>query len=121
MKIATLASCPVSGGKVAHVNDARAQTFPGRSANHVLDDLVAVVGDHLWAAEQGLDALDITWDEGPNANVSTADVLSGLVSASEKAGAVAKSIGDIAKGLSEGSKLEATYHVPSSPMRQWSR
>ena len=112
VKIATLASCPVFGGKVAHVNDERAKTMPGVRQVIVLDDLVAVVGDHMWAAKQGLDALDITWDEGPNAAVSTADVLNGLVTASEKAGAVAKSTGDIDKALGEGTKLEATYHVP---------
>ena len=112
VKIATLASCPVFGGKVAHVNDERAKTMPGVRQVIILDDLVAVVGDHMWAAKQGLDALDITWDEGPNAALSTADVLNGLVTASEKAGAVAKSTGDIAKALGEGTKLEATYHVP---------
>ncbi|HEY1863515.1 MAG TPA: xanthine dehydrogenase family protein molybdopterin-binding subunit [Roseiarcus sp.] len=112
VKIATLASCPVFGGKLAHVSDERAKTMPGVRQVIVLDDLVAVVGDHMWAAKQGLNALDITWDEGPNANVSTADVLNGLVLASEKAGAVAKSTGDIDKALGEGTKLEATYHVP---------
>jgi isoquinoline 1-oxidoreductase beta subunit len=112
VKIATLASCPVFGGKVAQVNDARARGVPGVRQIVVLDDLVAVVGDHMWAAKEGLEALDVTWDEGPNATVSTADVLNGLIAASEKEGAVAKSTGDIAKGLGEGTKLEATYHVP---------
>ena len=112
VKIATLASCPVFGGKVAHVNDGAAQSVPGVRQIVVLDDLVAVVGDHMWAAKQGLAALEVTWDEGPNANVTTADVLNGLVAASEKQGAVAKSTGDIAAGLAEGTKLEAAYHVP---------
>jgi isoquinoline 1-oxidoreductase beta subunit len=112
VKIATLASCPVLGGKVAHVSDERAKTVPGVRQVVVLDDFVAVVGDHMWAAKQGLAALDITWDDGPNADLSTADVLNGLVAASEKTGAVAKSTGDLAAALSEGTKLEATYHVP---------
>ena len=112
VKIATLASCPVFGGKVAHVRRRAGRNVPGVRQIVVLDDLVAVVGDHMWAAKQGLAALDITWDEGPNADVSTADVLNGLVAASEKAGAVAKSTGDVAKALGEGTKLEATYHVP---------
>jgi isoquinoline 1-oxidoreductase subunit beta len=112
VKIATLASCPVFGGKIAHVSDGRAKTVPGVRQVVVLDDLVAVVGDHMWAAKQGLDALDITWDEGPNAGVSTSDVLNGLVAASEKAGVVAKSTGDAAKALAEGMRLDATYHVP---------
>ncbi len=100
------------GGKIAHVGDGRAKTVPGVRQVVVLDDLVAVVGDHMWAAKQGLDALDITWDEGPNAGVSTSDVLNGLVAASEKAGVVAKSTGDAAKALAEGMRLDATYHVP---------
>ena len=112
VKIATLASCPVFGGKVAHVDDGRAKTMPGVRQVVVLDNLVAVVVDHMWAAKQGLGALDITWDEGPNADLSTGDVLSGLVAASEKAGAVAKSTGDTVKALAEGTGLEATYHVP---------
>jgi isoquinoline 1-oxidoreductase subunit beta len=112
VKIATLASCPVFGGKVAHVNDEQAKTMPGVRQVIVLDDLVAVVGDHMWAAKKGLNALDITWDEGPNASVSTADILNGLMSASEKAGAVAKSTGDAAKAQGGETKLEATYHVP---------
>src|SRR5271154_5799249 len=112
VKIATLASCPVFGGKVAHVNDGRAKTVPGVRQVIILDDLVAVVGDHMWAAKKGLNALDITWDEGPNAAMSAADVLNGLVAASENKGAVAKSTGDVAKALGDGTKVEATYHVP---------
>jgi isoquinoline 1-oxidoreductase beta subunit len=112
VKVATLASCPVFGGKVAHVNDERAKSVAGVRQVIVLDDLVAVVGDHMWAAKKGLDALDITWDEGPNAEMSTADVLNGLVAASENKGAVAKSTGDVAKALSQETKIEATYHVP---------
>ena len=44
-------------------------------ANHkqiiVLSDLVAVVGDNMWAAKRGVEALDVAWNEGPNADVST--------------------------------------------------
>ena len=58
MKFATLAQCPVFGGKVAHVDDSAAKAVPGVRQIVVLDDLVAVVGDHTWAAKKGLDALD---------------------------------------------------------------
>ncbi len=56
VKIATLMACPVFGGKVAHVDDSKARGVPGVRQIVVLDDLVAVVGDHMWAAKQGLDA-----------------------------------------------------------------
>src|SRR2546422_4744377 len=35
-----------------------------------LADAVAVVAEHMWAAQQGVAALDIRWDEGPNAQRS---------------------------------------------------
>jgi isoquinoline 1-oxidoreductase beta subunit len=112
MKFATLAACPVFGGKVGKVDDSAARKIPGVRKIVVLDDMVAVVGDHMWAAKKGLDALVIDWDEGPNARISSKDIWQDLRSASEKDGAVAKSEGDIAKGLATGDKLEASYELP---------
>ena len=40
-----------------------------------LNDAVAVIADHMGAAKKGLAALAITWDEGPNAQLSTADLV----------------------------------------------
>src|SRR5579872_2979412 len=97
MKIATLKSCPVFGGKVAHVDDSHAQAVPGVRQIVVLDDLVAVVGDHMWAAKQGLDALVISWDEGANAKVTTSDVVNGLRAAIDRQGVTAKSTGNISQ------------------------
>src|SRR6202048_2519077 len=64
MKFATLAACPVFGGKVGKVDDSAPRKIPGVRKIVVLDDMVAVVGDHMWAAKKGLDALVIDWDEG---------------------------------------------------------
>ena len=112
MKFATLAACPVFGGKVGKVDDSAAKKIPGVRQIVVLDDLVAVVGDHMWAAKKGLEALKIDWDEGPNARISSKDIWQDLRAASEKDGVVAKSVGDIAKGLSAGDKFEASYELP---------
>src|SRR3982075_3057700 len=112
MKFATLAACPVFGGKVGTVDDTAARKVPGVRKIVVLDDLVAVVGDHMWAAKKGLDALVVTWNEGPNANISTKDIWQHLRAASEKDGAVAKSTGDIAKGLATGDRLDASFELP---------
>jgi isoquinoline 1-oxidoreductase subunit beta len=112
MKFATLAACPVFGGKVAKVDDSAAKKIPGVRKIVVLDDLVAVVGDHMWAAKKGLEALEIEWDEGPNAKISSRDIWQDLRKASEKDGVVAKSVGDIAKGLATGDKFEASYELP---------
>src|SRR6266849_3642824 len=112
MKFATLAACPVFGGKVGKVDDGAAKKIPGVRQIVVLDDLVAVVGDHMWAAKQGLDALVVDWDEGPNARLNSNDIWRDLRAASEKDGVVAKSEGDIAKGLATGDRLEASFELP---------
>jgi isoquinoline 1-oxidoreductase subunit beta len=112
MKFATLAQSPVFGGKVAHVDDSAARNIPGVRQVVVLDDLVAVVGDHFWAAKTGLDALKITWDEGVHAKLNSSDIWNDLRAASKKDGAVAKSVGDIAKGLAQGDRYEGEYELP---------
>ena len=112
MKFATLKECPVFGGKVGRVDDSVAKKKPGVQKVVVLDDLVAVVGDHTWAAKTGVDALQIEWDEGPNARISSKEIWEQLRAASEKDGVVAKSRGDIAKGLATGERYEASYEMP---------
>ena len=112
MKFATLAASPVFGGKVKHVDDGAAKAVPGVHQVVVLDDLVAVIGDHMWAAKQGLDALAITWDEGPHAQLGSAEIWEELRTASKKDGAVAKTVGDVARALSQGEKLDGEYELP---------
>ena len=111
VKFATLAHSPVFGGKVAHVDDSQTLQLPGVRQVVVLDDLVAVVGDHMWAALQGLKALAVTWDAGPNAGVDTALVRDRLRAASARKGVVAKSVGDVGKALG-GDTVEVAYDAP---------
>ena len=112
MKFATVRACPVFGGKVAKVDDSAALKIPGVRKVVVLDDMVAVVGDHMWAAKKGVEALVVTWNEGANAGVSSKDIWENLRAASEKDGAIAKSQGDIVKGLATGDRFEASYELP---------
>ncbi len=66
----------------------------------------------MWAAWQGLNALKVTWNEGQNAKINSADVWNELRAASQKGGVVAKSEGDVDKGLTGGERLDAAYEVP---------
>jgi isoquinoline 1-oxidoreductase subunit beta len=122
VKFATLAACPVFGGTVQHVDQHAATTIAGVRQVIVLDNLVAVVADHTWAAMRGLAALDIVWNEGANASVDQAQIWDQIATASNAAGAVAKSVGDADKGLAQGQKLTAVYrlpflaHAPMEPM-----
>jgi isoquinoline 1-oxidoreductase subunit beta len=113
MKIATVAACPVFGGKLARVDDSTAIEIKGVRQVVRLDDAVAVVADHMWAAIQGLAALDIEWDEGPNAKVSSADIVRQMETALQKPGVVGRKDGDVAKAMAGAAmKVEAVYQVP---------
>jgi len=112
VKFATLAICPEFGGQVGSVDDTKAKTVPGVRQVVVLDDFVAVVGDHMWAAKQGLAALRIVWKSGPHANVDSNEVWKQLRAASEQEGVVAKAVGDAAHGLTQGERFDADYELP---------
>ena len=113
MKIATVAASPVVGGNVAGLDESKALAIKGVHQVVRLDDAVAVVADHMWAAKQGLAALAVRWDDGANASVSTADVVRGLDEASQKPGVVARKEGDAAAALAGGARrVDAVYQVP---------
>ncbi|MET0942856.1 MAG: xanthine dehydrogenase family protein molybdopterin-binding subunit [Mesorhizobium sp.] len=113
MKFATVAACPVFGGKLKSVNDSKAIAIKGVHQVVRIDNAVAVVGDHMWAAMQGLAALDIEWDEGPNANVSTESIVEQMARASQHDGVVARSDGDVAKSMPTAAKrIDAVYEMP---------
>ena len=113
MKVATVAASPVVGGTLASVEQGKALTIPGVRQIVRLDDAVAVVADHMWAAKQGLGALAIRWDDGPNGRLGTADVVRELEAASAKPGIVARREGDAAAAIAAAAtKLDATYEMP---------
>src|SRR5262249_26309191 len=69
--------------------------------------------DHMWAAKQGLAALSIRWDDGPNGTVSIDDVVQGLAAASQMQGAIVRNEGDAPAVLAgAANKLETVYEVP---------
>jgi isoquinoline 1-oxidoreductase beta subunit len=110
MKFATLLAAPVLGSQISKVDDAAASRLPGVQKIVVLDDLVAVVADHFWAAKCGLEALKITWSHGANAGVSSDTIWADLRAKSAQPGAVAKSVGDVTKA--SGETLAAAYELP---------
>ena len=113
MKFATVAACPVFGGKLASVDESKAMAIKGVSQVVKISDAVAVVGADMWAAMRGLAVLDIGWDEGPNAKLSTADIVRQMDVASQSAGVVVKKEGDFGEALNGAAqKVEAVYEVP---------
>ncbi|CAO3358953.1 molybdopterin cofactor-binding domain-containing protein [Azospirillum palustre] len=114
MKVATVTACPVFGGKLAAVDDKAARAIPGVRDVVRIDDAVAVIGDHFWAAKQGMEALDISWDYGANAGVSSAAIRADLKAKSETGKAIpARREGDVEGAMKAASKrVEAVYQLP---------
>jgi isoquinoline 1-oxidoreductase beta subunit len=113
MKIGTVAASPVIGGTLAHVDEAAARRVPGVRDVIRLANAVAVIGDHFWAARQGLQAADLRWNDGPNAGVNSHDIISALAEATRSPGVVARDDNDAPGKIAAAStKVEAVYQLP---------
>ena len=113
MLIASLAQCPVIGGKVLSFDDAKAKSMPGVRHIVKIDDGVAVVADTFWQAKQARDALNIKWDEGSGAKLSTASISKQLKDALATPGASVKKTGDADAAIAGAAKkLQASYELP---------
>jgi len=74
---------------------------------------VAVVADGYWHALKGRDALEIKWDEGAGAAVSSEGIRKTFADLAEKPGTVGLRQGDAAGALAGAAKkLEAVYEAP---------
>jgi isoquinoline 1-oxidoreductase beta subunit len=113
---AAIKACPVFGGKLKSFDAVKVQKKPGvRKVVRVGEDAVAVVAETWWQAKIALDALPITWEEGPNAKVSSVTIDNMLdegLTSDDKV-FVGNQNGDAKKALSGAMKtVEATYRVP---------
>lgn len=112
MLYATIARSPVFGGRVKSFDASKAKAAAGVLQVVPISNGIAVVAKNTWAAFQGQNALQITWDEGPNANVSTASLFAEAehLAKTHQGERVA-----LARGNTEtttGTVLEATYRGP---------
>ena len=125
MLYATFAQCPVAGGKVksAKLDDVlkmpgvkKAFVVEGQGARFISNGVtpgVAIVADSWWRAKKAKDALQVEWDEGPNADQSSAKFQTMADDASQKTGAIVLKTGDADAALAKSAKvLEAAYSYP---------
>ena len=68
---AAVRQCPVFGGDVASFDRSSIAGFPGIIDVVKIPNGIAVVGETYWQAKAALDALNVTFNEGPAAGVST--------------------------------------------------
>jgi isoquinoline 1-oxidoreductase beta subunit len=113
MLYAVVARCPVFAGKVASFDAVKAKAIPGVKDVIQISSGVAVIADNTWTAMQGRRALDVQWDEGPNAKLTSAAISKQLADAAAQPGPVARKEGDVNAGLaSAATKVEIDYEVP---------
>lgn len=114
MKVAALDICPVPGGRLKRLVDTGARQVPGVVDVLRIDNAVAVVGDHFWAAYKGLQALEVEWEFGARANLQIGRVRERLVEAAESGKPiVGRVVGDADSAMADAhSKVEARYDLP---------
>jgi isoquinoline 1-oxidoreductase beta subunit len=114
MKTAAVAISPVDGGKLKSVEESRARKIPGVIDVLRIDDAVAVVGEHYWGARAGVEALNVYWDLGPNAKLTTASIRAEVAKAAKEGTPLnALARGDVETGFMSATKLvTAEYELP---------
>ena len=113
MLTALVARSPVFGGKVKSFDASKAREVPGVRDVVQIESGVAVVADNFWAAKRGRDALQIAWDEGEWASISTQALQEQFAAAATSPGVVARKDGDPEKALASASKqVSADYELP---------
>jgi isoquinoline 1-oxidoreductase beta subunit len=125
MVYAVVARPPHIFGKIGSLDDAAAKAVPGVLATVRLPDAtppamfqpaggVAIVATDTWAAIQGRNALDISWQDGPNASHTSATYDAAMMATAQKPGTVHRNRGDAAGALADAAtRISADYHVAS--------
>jgi isoquinoline 1-oxidoreductase beta subunit len=113
MLIATVQRCPVFGGKVASFDATKAKAIKGVRQVVQISSGVAVVANSYWTAKKGREALKITWDEGQNAQLNSAEITRSYAESAKQPGPVARKEGDAAATLAAAQKtMDVVYEVP---------
>jgi len=124
MKFAAVARCPVLFGRAKSFNADAALVLPGveqvveipyAEAPAVFKALggVAVIAENSWAALRGRDALQIEWDEGPNASYDSDRFREQLLQTVRQPGTAQRAEGDAEAALAGAARrLEAEYFTP---------
>ena len=108
-----VARSPVFGGKVKRFDAAKARKLPGVEGVYQVPGGIAVAASGFWPAKAARDLLEIEWDEGPGAALSTPAMRAEYLELAKKPGMVARKEGDVAQGFKNAHKsISAEYELP---------
>ncbi|WP_208347630.1 xanthine dehydrogenase family protein molybdopterin-binding subunit [Pseudaestuariivita rosea] len=104
---------PKFGATVASFDASGALDVPGVERVEQIPSGIAVYAQDTWAAFQGRDALDITWDEANAETRSSDQMMTAWAEAARTADLVAEESGDLDAALSDAAEvIEAEYRFP---------
>jgi isoquinoline 1-oxidoreductase subunit beta len=111
--VAVLARPPVFGATLKSVDATPAKAVAGVQTVVTVPAGVAVVADGFWPALQGRNALQLDWDEGPGAALSTEELRRQYAELARKPGITARRQGEAEAALARAVQtLEAEYELP---------
>ncbi len=124
MKYAVIARPPVVLGKAVSYDAAAAMKVPGvikvvmiaptpMPAKFAPLGGVAVIANNTWAAIRGRDALNVKWEDGPNADYDSVKFKQGMAEQARKPGKIERNEGDVDAALAGAAKvIEREYYIP---------
>jgi isoquinoline 1-oxidoreductase subunit beta len=113
MLTAVIARPPTFTATLKSYDDKQAKAAPGVRKIVAIPAGVAVIADSFWQAMAGRSALQVTWDEGSSATLSTESIRKQYKDLATKTGAPARQEGDIQTAFAKAARtLEAEYEVP---------
>ncbi len=108
-----VARCPVFGGKVKRYDATEALKVSGVQGVYQVPPGIAVAASGFWPARTARDLLQIEWDEGPGAALSTIKMRAKFLALAKTPGAVARKEGDTVQGFKKAHKsVSAEYEIP---------
>ncbi len=109
---AAVVRCPVFGGNLASFDGARAKAMPGVVDVFEIPSGVAVVAKNTWTAKKAAMLVEVRWDEGRLANLSSASIRAAYAERAKHEAKVVRDDGSFAAVEKSGKVLEAIYEVP---------
>ncbi|MGA7748743.1 MAG: xanthine dehydrogenase family protein molybdopterin-binding subunit [Gallionella sp.] len=108
-----IARSPVFGGKVKSFDATEARKLAGVQGVYQVPTGIAVAAAGFWTAKTARDLLEIEWDEGLGAALSTTRMRAEFLELAKAPGAVARKDGDILQGFKDAHKsVSAEYEIP---------
>jgi isoquinoline 1-oxidoreductase beta subunit len=108
-----IARSPVFGGNVKRFDASEARKIDGVKGIYQVPTGIAVAATGFWPAKTARDLLEIEWDEGPGAGLSTSSMREEYLDQARKPGTLARNDGNVDQGLKSAHKtIIAEYEVP---------